>query len=134
MSTAALVNTALISSNKNVPIIKLELKKPVPTEGLHMNEQQEAKIQATTAALNLGTATLAQAKLAQGLDDILKQAYENNKKVFRNQVALAATNHPNQLSAQALKQLTKALDQTLAANTPAKTVEQTNTHHPRRPR
>lgn len=136
MSTAELVKTALISSSKNAPIIRLEIKKPVPAEGLCMNKQQEAKIQAVIAALNVDSTKPTNADLVNGLDAILNQAYENNKKMYQNQVKLAATNHPSQLPSNVLAQLSKALNQTLATANPAKAAEQTQNHTsgPRRTR
>lgn len=141
MNTAALVKTAfktaLISPNENTPIIELELKNTVSTEGLCMNKLQEAKIEATAAALNVGTVKLANAILVSGLETSLAQLYENNSKIYKNQVKQAVTNHPSQLPPNVLAQLTKALNQTLtAATNQVKAAEQTNTNTsgPRRTR
>ncbi|MFZ2314122.1 MAG: hypothetical protein WAW86_00490 [Gammaproteobacteria bacterium] len=132
MNTFALVNTTLISSIKNAPIIKLELKKAVQFEGLTMTKQQDITTEAQAVALNIATVKSANPRLANALDSILKQAYNSNKRVYTNQVTLVATNQTSSLSPETLQQITTALDQTIADNTPTSKADQN--HTPRRSR
>lgn len=134
MNTVASVNRMLISSTKNAPIIKLESKKAVQFEGLTMTKQQAATTEAEAVALNIATIKSNDPRLANGLDSLLSQAYKQNRQIIANQISLAQNNQPHQLSAETLKQISNALDKTLAAVTPAKNVEQNHTPGSRRPR
>lgn len=133
MNTVASVNRMLISSTQNAPIIKLESKKAVQFEGLTMKDPQAARTEAQAVALNLATVKSTDPRLVNALDSILRQAYKNNKQVYINQVAFVANNQNSSLSPEKLKQISTALDKTIADNTPAKTVEH-NHNTSRRPR
>lgn len=135
MNTVASVNRILISSTKNAPIIKLESKKTVPFEELTMTKREATTTEAEAVALNIATVQSNDPRLANGLDSLLSQAYKQNRQIMTNQILLAQNNQAHQLPADTLRQISNALDKTLAAVTPAKNVEQNN-HTPasRRPR